>query len=314
MSKSKSILFLAAICLPFARQGVCEDKLPPALIGICESPGALAAVSPETLSNPMIDGVVLEAEWADLEPDKGAFDWKYLDRSLGPIEIGQGEAIVRIGGKMTGWVEKGEFSANVLSAHWSRFQRALGEHLKSSSCFTMAAIGAPDLSRAEWSAEASEEEISKATRIAVQAFSGKRLGLFIKFPEDESGFDNFKKIIEAAQKEAGESLIVIASGLKGDKEFLDKRRPAGEILRALHGKVEAGIAIDRHLLAEGEASPPEGAETPAEKFRRAIAFGLWFGASHFQIDKAECRSMAARPDLLYLYGRLDNIRKSQTSR
>jgi hypothetical protein len=312
MWKEKRILLLAVVCLAFARPGDCEDVPQLPVAGIYESGGALAPVSPEALSNPMVAGVMLEADWADLEPEKGTCDFAYLDRSLGLVGIGEGKAVLRIGGKAPGWVETGDFSANVRSAHWSRFQYALGEHLSATPNIAMVAIGAPGLHRAEWSIDAREDEIEKYVAIAAKAFTGKRLGLFIRLPEGESNLESMKAAIASAQKEAGERLIVIASGLDGDKEFLEKRRPAGEVLRALHGEIELGAAIDRHILEHDAAPAPEGAEPPAEKFRRAIAFGMWLGAGHFQIDKAECRSVAARPDLLYLYGRLPNVRKTES--
>jgi hypothetical protein len=320
-----------AFILSTVRAAEPAEDAPAAMTGIYREGGALRALSPEGMANPLLGGAVLEAEWADLEAEPGVYEWTYFERSLALLTIARRNAVLIVGGAPPTWLSEGNDSSTAdardrLEGKWREFVAAFGGRFASASGVGMAAVSDVGRRAGVWESglvgpaglggeesiaancEAQARRLGQSTALFATAFPDLPLCLLLELPEGEAGERWIAAAIDAGADQAPSGLVMIASGILGDKTRLDAVRPACRAIRAARGRVDIGVRLGRHIQ-ESPAEPPAGleAESPADRFRRAIGFGLWLGASHFQIDSAETDSLAARPDLLLLHSRLATL-------
>jgi len=319
--------FAAALCLCGSARA---ESTTSTLVGIFERGGAMKALRPDRLANPLIAGAVLEAEWANLEPQEGVRDWTYLERSVALLAIAGKRAVLVVGGACPSWLAGQEPGAQPepIETAWRRFVLALGQRFADSPNIAMAALSAPGLPRAQWpiGVEANSSQTSETVRLApvsprasaalfAQAFPNLPLALYAQLPGGPDAPEAIRVALEELSNSARPLAVVVLAEIHGEEPVLESLRPVGETMRAAHGRIRCGIRLARHTPESAAEEQPtaqtegseNGAEPPADQFRRAIAFGLWLGASLFEIDAADSANFATRADLLYLHTQLSRI-------
>ncbi len=93
----------------FSAQAGFSEDIPPIPRGVFDLVKAGSAIAPEALSNSAVDGISLRQKWRDLEPEKGSYQWEYLDREIARAEKAGKVVLLRIadsGANVPPWVLK----------------------------------------------------------------------------------------------------------------------------------------------------------------------------------------------------------------
>ncbi|MCX7016860.1 MAG: hypothetical protein NTW86_30600 [Candidatus Sumerlaeota bacterium] len=283
------------------------------LAGIFERPGVMQPLSPQRMANPLLSGAALEARWAELQPERGAFDWTYFERSLALLAIANKRAVLSVVGPPPDWVTLDE-----AESAWDDFVHAFGARFAGEP--RVAAVAITRSFRPKPKPSQGETPYQDALEMASlfdDAFPGIPLTFYAVLPPAVDGANRIAMAIDALRSKLGARLALVALDITGDRDSLERLRPAGEAIRAARGTIQVGVRLAPRIAggaaesrpASAPSNAPTGAPTDAsaERFRRALAFGLWLGASYFEIDGADAADLGARPDLLYLREQLARL-------